>query len=698
MADEYRETLQYENRCLRTRTGKLLFGPAGSRLAVDILDRKPGFSGTIDFIHKMNITELFTVQDHMEAGCEEARVIWYPTHMDMEYHRDGISFLERKTITRDDMAISAMVWRNGTGQPMELTLCCAPGGFTVSQRGARFYGESPELRFGITIGMAVGWSHSSRQAIVKPGECLELLAVAAVGNLATETGEELENKVDAYLSARQSPMEIMERLIQGNEAFYEEAPSFLCDDRLMNACWQYRWYILRNSMCKPGYGVFPETVMYEGRDHRMVKTPLEPKGWEFSKLIPLSTPLQVNDLRWHSDRGLTKEIIRSAFAAQNENGLLLCSYVEPALKSYANYMLWAIWLFYLLDGDKGFIRELLPAMGKYIAGHEKEYVDSTDGLCVEKTHSLTGKEYQPGYWYFHNYPKNPKDPEGYVPLKRVDRSVYHYLNLRGLANLMRALGDGEYGIYEEKAERLRLSVNEKMWDEETGFYYDLHYLTDEKAMVRNITGIYPFWAGMTGEEHERGILPLMDEDAFNTGFAFPSVAKDCPAFSPDGGWMGNFIKGRNGCVWCGPAWPYTTGIALHALGSVCRNREHAFDGQFDRFLKQYTIQHFRDGDYRRPYLVEHYNPITGERLSDEADYNHSFWLDLVISYVAGIHVKEDCIEIAPLWTHLKWFELDNLNIRGHKLSVHYTSGKLTAYVDGEAVEGNVGERNITIKL
>lgn len=270
-------------------------------------------------------------------------------------------------------------------------------------------------------------------------------------------------------------------------------------------------------------GKFHGTVMYEGRDHRMPKTPMTPTGWEFNKLIPLSTPLQVNDLRWHSNRELTKEIIRSAFAAQDEESL-----------------------FYLVDGDKDFVREMLPKMKRYIAGHERKYTDGKDSLLIEMIHDLTGKEYQPGYWYFHGFPADPTGDETYMPLKRVDRSVYHYRNLCGMANLLEALGEEEEKLYRRKAETLRQDILEKMWDEETGFFYDLHYQTGEKAFVRNSVGIYPYWAEMTEEAHEKGILPLMDREAFAPGYGFASVSKDCPAFSPAGGWMGNFLKGRNG--------------------------------------------------------------------------------------------------------------------------------------------------------
>lgn len=686
------EELHYENRCLRTLTGALLFGPNGARLCVDVLKRGFGFTGTIDFIHKMNITQLFAIECDAIKSYAEAKVMWYPTYMQMNYEKEGLICREKKTVTSEDAAVSVIKVENNSEKVITFRLQCQPDGFRVKtgtgrlENGLSCYAESPELRFGIRAGIVLVWNHENKEISVKPGEKRTVIAAALVGNMAAETEEQLWNKLE-QLWARHEREDFMREMIQDNEAFYSEAPSFVCDDDRMNKCWKYRWYILKNTMCRPGYGRFHETVMYEGRDHRMQKTALKPQGWEFSRLIPLSTPLQLNDLRWHPDKKTRQEIIRSAFQGQDENGLLLCSDVETAAKSYANYMIWAVWLVYLIDRDKQFAAQLLPKMKKYIEGHERSYQDNNDSLLIERKHSLTGKEYQPSYWYFHQYPADPKDPNTYTPLKRVDRSIYHYLNLKGLANLMRELGDEDYKKYEQKAAALKQDINQKMWDPETGYYYDLHYQTEEKAYVKNIVGIYPYWADCAEEKCTQGIEKLLDKNCFDLGNAFPSVSKDCPAFSPDGGWQGYFLKGRNGCVWCGPSWPYTTGIALEALGNQSRKQNHRYDENFDRFLTEYTIQHFRDGDANRPYLVEHYNPISGERLSDEADYNHSFWIDIIVSYVAGVIVKADRIIIDPLRTHLDWFELSNLKIRGHLLTVSYNKNRkekpLKVYVDGQ---------------
>lgn len=41
-------------------------------------------------------------------------------------------------------------------------------------------------------------------------------------------------------------------------------------------------------------------------------------------------------------------------------------------------------------------------------------------------------------------------------------------------------GDSEAESYRLLADRIKQEILEKMWDEETEFFYDLHYQTDQK--------------------------------------------------------------------------------------------------------------------------------------------------------------------------------------------------------------------------
>lgn len=678
------ESLRYEERCLRIKTGALLFGPTGDRLFAETLEKKPGFVGRMDFIHKINITSLFEVACSANPDFYTGKTVWYPSHMTFDYAGEDIVFHEVKYITEDDTAVSWQTWENRSGAPVTLALKVQAERCRTSQEAdGTYYLETPMTEHGFRVGVAVrsnmGLEHGPRT--LEPGQVFDFMAAASAVNLETGTKEDAVRQVKAYLG--QSPVEeiIFERYQEQYNAFFQKAPSFESSDEMLNRTWMYRWFILRHCMAKPNCGNLTHTVEYEGRSHKVSKMPFERKGWEFTKLIPLSTPLHLTDLRWHTDREQAHEIARSFFSTADENGIARTAFVHEYGNPYANYMVWAMYRLYLADGDLDFVREMLPAMTRFVEGHIKVYGNPSDLLQIERVHQRTGKEYQPSYWYFHrdengDYPKNPKDPAKYTPLKRVDRSVYHYLNLKGLAAMYRLAGDEDSGRkYGALAERLARDINEKMWDPETGFYYDLHYQTGEKAMVKNIVGIYPYWAGIAGEREKAGIQKLFDRGHFATGSAFASVSRECPAYRPMGGWMGTFIKGRDGCVWCGPSWPYTTAIALDAAARQSKREDHLYDKEFGAFLREYCIQHFRDGDLERPYLVEHYNAETGEPLSDDADYNHSYWLELVVAHVCGLEVGEREIVVDPVEIGLKYFKLENLNIRGHQYGLFYSRDK-----------------------
>ena len=191
-------------------------------------------------------------------------------------------------------------------------------------------------------------------------------------------------------------------------------------------------------------------------------------------------------------------------------------------------------------------------------------------------------------WYFRGYPDNAGDEDSYDWLKRVDLSVYLYQNARGIERLCAALDDPPKKEFADLADRLEQQVLFEMWDEGTGFFYDLHHKTGQKAMVKNVVGIYPLWAQITDQRHLRVIDAMLDSRQFSTGSGLASVSRQCPAYRPQGSWKGHFLKGRDGCMWAGPSWPYTTAIALEAIALQSRRFGHRYDEGFTRLLREYS--------------------------------------------------------------------------------------------------------------
>lgn len=666
------EQLRAGRKALRTLPGALLLGSTGARLWADYVEPVPGFAGRFDFIHKVNIPLLYKVTCSLAASFEPCRTEWHPSHLRMEYEDGRIALRERKFISWDDCAVSCQTWTNRSGEDLVLRLE-ADGSRFAERDGNDLFGtfDIPHYSFDVAGAIAVSDPELLDGLRIAPGETKQLVICAALGIAGADDRSLLRERASAYAHSGLDAEQTAARHSAEYERWFERTPAFHSSDVLLNRTWTYRWFLLRHNLADPRYGHLPYPLFYEGRSHKKSKRPFDKGGWEFSKLINLSVPLHLMDARWYHDPVYCEGALRNMDASPGEDGLYRCLTVDEIMHSFANFGCWAAYQLYLVHRNKDTIAKLLPSLKRQIEGWKRIHGSDRDELMIEYKHTRTGKEYQPSYWYFHDYPKNPKDKSTYTHLKRVDRSVYHYLNTLGVAELCAVMGDPDEAAFRRLAERIRHDILDKMWDEESQFFYDLHYETDEKALVKNIVGIYPGWAQMIDDSYDGMIEHLFDPEQFHTNCPFPSVSADCPAYSKEGGWMGHFVKGRNGCVWDGPTWPYTNSIALDALARESKRRGHRFDSRFAYYLREYAFLHFQQRDLGRPGLVEHYNSETGEPLSDEQEYNHSYFIDLLISHVAGLTVERDGIALDPLDIGLDYFRLDRLRVAGRELAITY---------------------------
>ncbi len=661
------ESLRCGRRGLRTRPGTLLLGSTGARLWADYLDEVPGFQGRLDFLHKCNIPLLFSVAPDLRTAPQPAEVQWRPSHLTMTQDWAGLHLHERKFITWDDCAVTVQSWTNNRAEAVVVRLATDD-----SWVGPDAYGEH-ELpgRMGLRLRMAVVSSDSRLWTGIRidPGERLDVAVTAALGLHSEHSFEQLRARAAEICGSDH----IVAAHVRSYAEWFANAPSFRSSDPLLDRTWDYRWFLLRHNLARPGIGQLPSLAMWEGRSHKMSKQPWNPGGWEFSKLIPLSSPLQLVDARWYGDPALGADILTSAASCQGSDGLLYAKTVDATFEYYCNFLGYAAAQYSALHGPDR-VRAVLPALKKQVRSERALRTPGDDGLPVTTVHQRTGKEYQPSYWYFHGFADNPKDPATYTPLKRVDQAIYQYLNAIGVASLCAVLADADEDEFRKIAAETKDAVLRKQWDADTAFFYDLHYETDEKAMVRNVVGLYPWWAGITGDEHLSGIEKAFAADAFGTEWPLPSVSADSPAFAPSGGWNRQFLKGRNGCMWNGPTWPYTNSVALDAIGRTSLANGHRFDDLFADLLRKYCLLHFHQHDGRTPYLVEHYDSLTGEPISDEPDYLHSYLIDLIVRYVVGLQIEDNRVVLDPVDIGLDHFALSDVVAAGHRIAVTYRRG------------------------
>ena len=136
----------------------------------------------------------------------------------------------------------------------------------------------------------------------------------------------------------------------------------------------------------------------------------------------------------------------------------------------------------------------------------------------------------------------------------LDACMQMFLNCKILINMARELLLREF-IPELETEMAHLEsiINDTLWDEADGFYYDRY----RDGRFNGVRHVGAFWALIaecaSPERAERMIERLVDEDEFNTPFPIPALTKSHPDYSDDGGY------------WRGGVWSPTTYMVLKGL-------------------------------------------------------------------------------------------------------------------------------------
>ena len=283
---------------------------------------------------------------------------------------------------------------------------------------------------------------------------------------------------------------------------------------------------------------------------------------------------------------------------------------------------------------------------------------------------------------------------------------YMAADARGLGKIAERLGNHEDAArYTAKAESLTRRINEVLWNPEIGMY---GVLSDSGVMqnVREQIGYIPWMYGIPPAGRDECFRNLLDESCVLAPYGLRTADASHPEYRK---------PFHHECLWNGPVWPFATAQTLSAVIEYLHTTENPTitPAEFTRLLCQYAYSH-RDED-GSPYLDENMDPDTGIWLarsilrewgrSDQTrghDYNHSTFIDLVITGICGICPADgDQLVIHPLGTSLDRFALEDVRYHGHSLTVAWDKQTgLQVTVDGslraEAPAGDDVKVTITL--
>lgn len=250
------------------------------------------------------------------------------------------------------------------------------------------------------------------------------------------------------------------------------------------------------------------------------------------------------------DPQMAQRLVDWILKFQTKDGMLPHAIAEIIIKpkrihkSQPPLLAWASWRVYERSRDKKFLKRVYPGLKRY---HEWLMTDRRhpDGLFFWATPYESGIDNSPR---FANRTESWMDDT--TQLASVDMSSYVATSMEALANMAAVLGITEdQKRFKSQYADLKRVMNEKLWDDKDGTYYDWDYRTMNFVKIHTISNLTPMVAGIPDDfKAARLMRDIMDPARYNTLIPFPTVSRHDPKFEKD--------------MWRGPVWVNTAYLGI----------------------------------------------------------------------------------------------------------------------------------------
>lgn len=205
-----------------------------------------------------------------------------------------------------------------------------------------------------------------------------------------------------------------------------------------------------------------------------------------------------------------------------------------------------------------------------------------------------------------HFSKNPFSVWKDFMVEPVDFNALFSDSLFALAEIAKRIGHNEDSLrYRDLASKVNQAISTKMWDENTGYYWDL--LGDNEAQIKipSSASFITLFAGIPSMKQAQRLVNQMLSHYW-TDYPIPTVPIDHPAFSPNEYWRGN--------TWLNLNWLIIKGLERYGFQDLAK------------ILIEKSVLLTRKAGFR-----EYYNPITGEGLGSDSHSWSGIILDLINS-------------------------------------------------------------------
>lgn len=195
---------------------------------------------------------------------------------------------------------------------------------------------------------------------------------------------------------------------------------------------------------------------------------------------------------------------------------------------------------YKITGDKVFLQEAYRSGKRFYEYFVSQRDSNQNGLCEWGGHAEleSVRDARVAVWDHVGWASNFEGP---------DVNALLVMEAKSLGEMAGILGRREESEgWKQKAKVLAELINRIMWDEETGFYYNVdrnsHTFTfrhPEDLKIREIIGFLPMWAGVSDEQQTKKLVGYLKNPAeFGRKFGVPSLTASHPYYAPIGYWNG----------------------------------------------------------------------------------------------------------------------------------------------------------------
>lgn len=260
---------------------------------------------------------------------------------------------------------------------------------------------------------------------------------------------------------------------------------------------------------------------------------------------------------------------------------------------------WAAWRLHEAGVGLDVLAELYPGLAANHA-YWKEELQVAEGL------------YTGGFLGMDNLPR----AEGQA---QADASAWMAFSARYLERIATALGEtADAEAYRRDIDVIAAAVNETLWDEERGFYFDRDEDGTTPILTKSYSGLLPLIAGIVPDERaERLLAALRDSGQFLSPHGIRSTSRDSVLYRP------GYAEQRGvNSSWRGPIWLPINYLLVEAL----EPRDPAFAADLrERLVELVETDWERTGRFH-----EYFDAESGEGLGADAQAG---WTALVANLI-----------------------------------------------------------------